>query len=182
MLITDEDVFKYICDMIVRHSSNEEEAMRMVNSLIERLPYVGWKTRIVQHRAQLREQERATLERRKNRKGRLNPEFPIVQAQCLRAKKAGAPYSLTLEQWLLAIEYFNGKCAYCQAKPYQALEHFLSLPLGGTTADNCVPACHACNNRKRNRLPEQLPAYFPKKNLDRIYEFLAMQKTAMENT
>ena len=176
MITTYDDILNYICERIADHSSSEEEARLLIAKIVEDLPLMGWKTRIQQSRAKRREWEKRNIERRKE-KHNLNPEFYIVQAQCMRAKKAGVTHDLTLEQWIAAIEHFNGLCAYCKNRSYQALEHYLSIPLGGTTASNCVPACHACNNLKRNRTPEQLAEVFPKKNLDHINEFLAKQKT-----
>jgi 5-methylcytosine-specific restriction endonuclease McrA len=75
-----------------------------------------------------------------------------------RAEKLGLPATLTMEEWEEATEHFEGMCAYCQEKPWQVLEHFIPLGLGGgTTSDNCVPACRSCNNAKGSYHPLQLP-------------------------
>lgn len=67
-----------------------------------------------------------------------------------RAVKAHLPATLTVEQWLETVNYFNGKCAYCQDAVYTLLEHFIPIVHGGgTTQGNCVPACSACNGMKQ---------------------------------
>jgi 5-methylcytosine-specific restriction endonuclease McrA len=56
------------------------------------------------------------------------------------------------------LEHFGWRCAYCGAQPFTDLDHFVALATGGgTTADNCVPACAACNNLKRATDPAQPP-------------------------
>ncbi|SRR6266581_4683765 len=72
-----------------------------------------------------------------------------VTGQLYRAKKAGLPATLTQEQWKATLDYFQGRCAYCQRAYYEQVEHFISIRKGGgTTWDNCVPACASCNTRK----------------------------------
>lgn len=67
-----------------------------------------------------------------------------------RAKKANVPATLTIKQWLGILDRFNWKCAYCK-KPYQVIEHVVSISQsGGTTELNCVPACLTCNRHKDN--------------------------------
>jgi 5-methylcytosine-specific restriction endonuclease McrA len=78
-----------------------------------------------------------------------------------RAEKLQLPATLTMEQWSAAIKYFDGKCAYCQEKPWELLEHFIPLGLGGgTIASNCVPSCKSCNNSKGPWHPHELPFYY----------------------
>lgn len=79
-----------------------------------------------------------------------------VQAQNLRARQMGAPATLTLAEWLETLKSFGYKCAYCQTKPFQVMEHYRPLPHGGTTAGNCVPGCYSCNSKKSNKLPEMV--------------------------
>lgn len=76
-------------------------------------------------------------------------ERNIFNQHLRRARQAGLPATLTMEDWYENVYHFQGKCAYCQMKPYAVLEHYISLSSGcGTTADNCVPACQSCNVRK----------------------------------
>lgn len=53
----------------------------------------------------------------------------------------------------------KGKCQYCGqhvARPNSTYDHVLPRDLGGKTKwDNIVIACFPCNQRKRNRTPEQ---------------------------
>lgn len=79
-----------------------------------------------------------------------------VQYQLARARQAGVEASLTVSEWLKAIKHFNGLCAYCRKEPFDVLEHYIPISQGGgTTADNCVPACFSCNSRKGNRHPHR---------------------------
>jgi hypothetical protein len=71
----------------------------------------------------------------------------ILRGQNQRAAQAGARHDLTMEQWLETLEYFDHKCAYCRGE-YQVIEHYLPIPIAGTTVSNCVPACLHCNIMK----------------------------------
>lgn len=64
--------------------------------------------------------------------------------------------TLTLVEWESILDHFYWRCAYCPS-PYAELEHIVPLSGGGgTTARNCVPACHDCNQRKSSRSIEEL--------------------------
>ena len=71
-------------------------------------------------------------------------ELDRVEQQCFRARTLHTEATLTLVEWLETLHYFHWQCAYCQAKPFQILSHYLPLARAGTTADNCVPACRRC--------------------------------------
>jgi 5-methylcytosine-specific restriction endonuclease McrA len=76
-------------------------------------------------------------------------ELARVRQHLARAQSLNLPATLTLRQWLSAIAYFGGLCAYCQSRPYSDLDHVIPLAAGGgTTAANCVPACGRCNSAK----------------------------------
>lgn len=76
-----------------------------------------------------------------------------VHCNNARSRDAGLPGTLTLEEWIAILERFEGMCAYCQSKPFQAMDHLTPhVGGGGTTADNCVPACRRCNSRKGGRM------------------------------
>src|SRR5438874_10825066 len=76
-------------------------------------------------------------------------EIDRVKAQLQRARTIHAEATLTLVDWLTTLEYFHWQCAYCASKPFQVLSHLIQLPLGGTTPENCVPACYACRTSKK---------------------------------
>ena len=66
------------------------------------------------------------------------------------AKKLGNRHTLTLEQWIYKLNFFEWKCAYCRNGKFEVLEHFKpSNQGGGTTYANCFPACFMCNSMKR---------------------------------
>jgi 5-methylcytosine-specific restriction endonuclease McrA len=78
-----------------------------------------------------------------------------VRSQIMRAKQAGTPATLTLQEWLETLAIFHGRCAYCHG-PYQVLEHYIPIVAGGgTTKENCVPACISCNSKKSGKHPEK---------------------------
>lgn len=88
-------------------------------------------------------------------------EVKTVQHHVYVAKRNGLPASLTLDQWLATLKHFHYLCAYCQRSPYEVLEHYIPIiQNGGTTVYNCVPACEACNLRKTDYYPDDVPAEF----------------------
>ncbi len=165
---------------VTRYLLKSKEDIPLVLRRLNRdLHKTGWQPLLnewTEHWERLRQSKE--VERKKHT---VNRDARIVYVQRLRAKNAGVAYDLTVIQWKTAIKYFDGLCAYCREKPYEVLEHFLSIPLGGTTADNCVPACQACNNKKNKHAPSELLTLFPCENIHRINEFLAMQKTDDKN-
>ena len=75
-----------------------------------------------------------------------------------RAELVNTLATLTLAEWLQTLHDFGGKCAYCEENPFTELEHFIPLrDGGGTTADNCVPACKLCNRGKGIENPNVQP-------------------------
>jgi 5-methylcytosine-specific restriction endonuclease McrA len=86
--------------------------------------------------------------------------------------KAGGYGDLTLLQWRARVSEFQGVCAYCQDRPYQVLEHFIPIVLGGATSlTNCVPACFKCNARKRDEHPDYVTK-IPRTDIQRVQTFL----------
>jgi 5-methylcytosine-specific restriction endonuclease McrA len=81
-----------------------------------------------------------------------------VRRHLQRAIEHGCPATLTVTEWLDTLNQFNWRCAYCGGV-YEALEHILPITLGGgTTKENCVPACWVCNVIKSGRHPDVLIA------------------------
>jgi 5-methylcytosine-specific restriction endonuclease McrA len=61
--------------------------------------------------------------------------------------------SLTAQDWLLVLEDYAGRCAYCFGGA-NALDHVLPLSRGGKhELGNVVPACKSCNSSKYTRTP-----------------------------
>jgi hypothetical protein len=71
-------------------------------------------------------------------------ELDRVTAQIIQARMLKVDATLTLMDWLVTLEDFHWQCAYCQAKPFQVMCHVAPLSVGGTTPENCVPACYSC--------------------------------------
>ncbi len=101
-------------------------------------------------------------------------QYMKVLRQVRRAKAHGRPATLTTGQWRYAIRCFAGRCAYCEDAPYQVLDHYVPVAAGGgTTANNCVPACRACDARKGDLPPGEFVALFPPENIERIQAYFA---------
>jgi len=92
-----------------------------------------------------------------------------VAAQLSRARLLGADATLTLVEWLVTLEDFDWRCAYCQSKPFQVMSHVIPYPQGGTTSDNCVPACYGCITAKNNEF-----------NRARVRAYIAYNKNKIE--
>ena len=71
-------------------------------------------------------------------------EVDRVKAQLMYARACNAAATLTVIEWFTILDRFEWKCSYCQKKPFQSMSHVIPLKEGGTTAENCVPACHSC--------------------------------------
>ncbi len=78
-------------------------------------------------------------------------ELDRVNRQIAQARSVCAEATLTLLDWLLIIDSYDWKCAYCQEKPFEVMCHRAPLPLGGTTPSNCVPACCSCRARRKKK-------------------------------
>lgn len=77
-------------------------------------------------------------------------EIDRIKAQLMRARTAGVAATLDIVEWFLILESFNWKCAYCQKKPFQVMSHKIPQAEGGTTSQNCVPACYSCIVKHRS--------------------------------
>jgi 5-methylcytosine-specific restriction endonuclease McrA len=74
-----------------------------------------------------------------------------IQQHNRRTQALGLPSTLTLLEWIGILEAHNYKCIYC-GDPWQDIEHKIPVTKGGgTTRENCAPACHTCNQSKGNR-------------------------------
>jgi 5-methylcytosine-specific restriction endonuclease McrA len=92
---------------------------------------------------------RTYLDRRREQK--------IITVQCSRARTVGQAATLTVEDWIETLEYFNGCCAFNPKHSYEVLEHFVPLSRGGgTTSFNCIPACAWCNAIKNDKPPTEI--------------------------
>jgi len=97
-----------------------------------------------------------------NRYYHKNREVMMAHVARYHARKLGAFISdFTDEDWQIALDYYDYKCAYCgtQDKPL-AREHIIPLSRGGPhTISNIVPACQSCNSRKGACTPSEVQMY-----------------------
>jgi hypothetical protein len=104
-------------------------------------------------------------------------EYQVVQRQLIRAMENGCEATLTVRQWLVTLNDHQRRCAYCPdgAGAYEVLEHLIPISQGGgTTVDNCLPACFSCNARKRDRHPDDIRAYAD--SITRAGDYLSRRK------
>lgn len=88
-----------------------------------------------------------------------------IRSALSRARRAGVPATLTEEEWAEAVAHFQDRCGLCGG-PWSIVEHATSISLGGgTTADNCYPACVPCNTAKRSTMLEHIGGDGPERVL-----------------
>ncbi len=94
-------------------------------------------------------------------------ELDRVENQCFRAGTLHVEATLTLVEWIEALNYFHWHCAYCQEQPFRVMSHYLPLLQAGTTALNCLPACYHCRHN-------------PRKENERIHDYFAQVRAHQE--
>lgn len=97
-----------------------------------------------------------------------NPVKRAIQTQKRNTAKRGLPRTFTDIDWLYALEYWHGVCAYCGNPPrlwdvprVLHQDHFipvspayqLTVPNPGYVKTNVLPACQDCNTHKHNSDP-----------------------------
>lgn len=107
-------------------------------------------------------------------------ELHRIRANLRRAEQIGAPATLTIKQWLVILDHFNWKCAYCLIRDFEVLEHVVSVTNGGgTTAQNCAPACLACNTQKDRSI---VLSVLPEEQIERVKLELSKIAKALDVT
>jgi 5-methylcytosine-specific restriction endonuclease McrA len=100
-----------------------------------------------------------------------------IAIHCTTSKRYGLPGDLTLELWMQVVKRFEWRCAYCLKGHYEVLEHFIPTALGGgTTLNNCIPACYSCNARKQRKHPDVVTR-IPKEAIERVRVYLSSQNS-----
>ena len=95
-------------------------------------------------------------------------ELDRIESQSFRARARHAEVTLTLVEWLEALDYFHWHCAYCQEKPFQVMSHYLPLQRGGMTALNCLPACFHCRHSRREVNTQHIHDYFARVQAEHV--------------
>jgi 5-methylcytosine-specific restriction endonuclease McrA len=89
-----------------------------------------------------------------------------------RAHKRGLPATLTVVEWVQTLIDFEYRCAYCRGS-FHDLEHYVPISQGGgTTVDNCVPACSSCNSSKVRPNVRSSTRRVSAESLDRVGGYL----------
>lgn len=103
---------------------------------------------------------------RQTSKGRVAVKRANSRRRAYKRSNHHAPY--TLEQIQALKKKFDNACAYCGSTDTLVLDHFLPVSIGGPDClGNFVPACHKCNNYKRDYDPmlwyKSQPFYSPER-------------------
>lgn len=106
---------------------------------------------------------------------RIDIEARKLTYQLKRASDLKLPATLRLGGWIGVLEHFLWKCAYCQDNSYEHMDHFLPLKLlaGGTSLNNCVPACQHCNCTKSKLHPDTIKG-IPQADILRVKQYLSL--------
>lgn len=100
----------------------------------------------------------AAEDRERRMKHALRDFSSVLSGARSRARAAKLPATLTKKQWLATLQYFEYRCSYCDEIPWEVIEHVTPIKHGGgTTWNNCLPACFSCNGRKEGQTIEELP-------------------------
>jgi 5-methylcytosine-specific restriction endonuclease McrA len=91
----------------------------------------------------------------------MEPQQPIVSEEQIRREKEKARRLRQSAWWARKIE--RGLCHYCGRRVGRkslTMDHVVPLSRGGrSTKGNLVPACKACNNKKKYLLPIEWEEY-----------------------
>lgn len=78
-----------------------------------------------------------------------NPDKARIIKARRRTREKNVEAKFDLYDWQRCIDYFDNKCAYCDAEKKLQQDHFIALNNGGEyTWNNIVPACKNCNSGK----------------------------------
>ena len=104
-----------------------------------------------------------------------------IHLQQKKAREYGLKSTLTIGQWVWAIKYFDFKCAYCLVNPYESLDHYIPIMQGGgTTLENCIPSCIACNLKKSHFTGPALQYIFDSETYRRVLAFVSLRQAYAE--
>lgn len=120
-----------------------------------------YRRRYQENAERLREENRAQYRTRKTERDAATHRWRAKNPEKVREHKRvrnvrlrdGQRGDLTADSWQTIIDYFDARCAYCDA-PLEEItqDHILPISKGGVHGyDNVVPACRSCNARKGNR-------------------------------
>jgi len=88
-----------------------------------------------------------------------NPERSRQRGIRRYSRKSNLNTTIRLSEveWSVILAAWNYRCAYCGTKPERlSQDHIVPLSRGGShTADNVVPACMPCNQKKNTKSLEQ---------------------------
>jgi 5-methylcytosine-specific restriction enzyme A len=88
-------------------------------------------------------------------------EYQIIEEEHIRREKDKARRLRQTAWWMRKIR--SGVCHYCYSevgRNHLTMDHVVPLSRGGkSTKGNIVPACKACNNKKKHLLPIEWEDY-----------------------
>ena len=94
------------------------------------------------------------------------------------------PSTLTKEQWVSAIKFFENKCAYCGNIRKLTQDHYLPVSQnGGYTYNNVIPCCLSCNSSKNNKLfADWYPTFkhYSKEREQKVIQYIELAQIASQ--
>lgn len=149
---------------------------------------------ITSRRRKYREQNREKLNQQQRKYRAITRENQRLYAHRYRTLKRGLLFKFAIDDWICALNYFNGCCAYC-GNPAGLFvfnritaDHFIPISdpdCPGTIPGNMVPACGSCNSSKNDKPPHDwVNQTFGKRKaaaiLRRIAEFFEWVESVQE--
>jgi hypothetical protein len=104
-----------------------------------------------------------------------HPEVHAFRTMCERTVNLGLLLDYQMEDWEIALRFFDHKCAYCDSKP-KVLEkdHIVALSnKGPTIPSNIIPVCRSCNMNKKVK---DLEVWFPEQSFFTQERLLKIKK------
>lgn len=78
-----------------------------------------------------------------------HPEKQLQFNQTNRARRRGAPGSLSDVEWIFIVTCFSGHCGKCGSTERLSIDHIIPVSKGGHhSMDNVQPLCVSCNSGK----------------------------------
>jgi len=103
-----------------------------------------------------------------------HPEAVKAKDRRRRTLLQNLPYDFEIEHQVFALDYFDGKCAYCKVNAYEEHDHYIPLchpECLGTVPENMVPSCKVCNRGVGGKFAKHPEDWVPPHIQDEIAEF-----------
>lgn len=119
-----------------------------------------------QRKAYSTEEGKVRLRNNAYRWAKRNPEKAKAIQHNRRAESVG---KLDPEKWKNRLDYYGGKCVYCNTENDITIEHRIPISRGGTNLPaNLVPACKSCNCKKGTKTETEFKLFLSQEQVNVI--------------